>query len=364
MYQILVLNLGGTSTKAAVYRDETCLAEQNIHHSPQDMAAHPTSQEQVRYRAGLILQWLAEHGLSMDDMHALGIRGCYIREVTRSGTYLMNEALKARTLQIYFPDRPPVHGIPLILPVAFELLGDRQAPIYVTDPTSVDEKLPEACLTGTPAMVRLGRFHPLNQKAVARKVAHSMGRRYEQCSFVVAHLGAGISVGAHRNGRVIDVNDVGQGDGPFTPERAGTVPNGQLMDLCFSGKYTREEVFRMLRGQGGLMGYLGTNDMRVVEQRISQGDRQAELVFRAMALQIAKEIGACCAALHGAVDRIILTGGIAHSQLMVQAITEYVSAFAAVEVIPGEFENEALALGALRVLRGEAEPILFEEPDA
>ena len=269
MYQILVLNLGGTSTKAAVYRDETCLAEQNIHHSPQDMAAHPTSQEQVRYRAGLILQWLAEHGLSMDDMHALGIRGCYIREVTRSGTYLMNEALKARTLQIYFPDRPPVHGIPLILPVAFELLKDRQVPIYVTDPTSVDEKLPEACLTGTPAIVRLGRFHPLNQKAVARKVAHSMGRRYEQCSFVVAHLGAGISVGAHRNGRVIDVNDVGQGDGPFTPERAGTVPNGQLMDLCFSGKYTRDEVFRMLRGQGGLMGYLGTNDMRVVEQRIS-----------------------------------------------------------------------------------------------
>lgn len=361
MYQILVLNLGGTSTKAAVYWDEACVAELNIHHNPEDMAAHRSSQEQVHYRAGLILQWLAGQNLSMDNMNALGIRGCYIREVKQSGTYLMNEALKARTLQIYTPDKPPIHGIPLILPVAFDLLGNRRIPIYVTDPTSVDEKLPEACLTGTPAMVRLGRFHPLNQKAVARKVARSMGRRYEECSFVVAHLGAGISVGAHQNGRVIDVNDVGQGDGPFTPERAGTVPNGQLMDLCFSGQYSRDEVFKMLRGQGGLMGYLGTNDMRVVEQRIAQGDQQAELVFRAMALQIAKEIGACCAVLHGAVDRIIITGGIAYSQQMVQAITEYVSAFAAVEVIPGEFENEALALGALRVLRGEVEPILFEE---
>lgn len=363
MYQILVLNLGGTSTKTAVYRDETCLVEKNIHHSPEDMAVHLTSEEQVRYRAELIRQWLDGCGLSMDGMDALGIRGCYIKEVKQSGTYLMNEALKAKTLSIYFPQKPPVHGIPLILPVAFELLGGRQIPIYVTDPTSVDEKLPEARLTGTPAMERLGRFHPLNQKAVARKVARSMGRPYEECSFVVAHLGAGISVGAHRNGRVVDVNDVGQGDGPFTPERAGTVPNGQLMDICFSGRYTQDEVFKMLRGQGGVMGYLGTNDMREVERRISEGDQKAELVFRAMALQIAKEIGACCAVLHGAVDRIIITGGIAHSQKMVQAVSEYVAALADVEVVPGEFENEALALGALRVLRGEAEAILFEDPN-
>ncbi len=362
MYQILVLNLGGTSTKVAVYRDESCFAETNFRHGPQDMSAHPTSKEQVVYRAGLILEWLAELGLSMDEFHALGIRGCYIREVKESGTYLMNDALKARTLQIYFPDKPPVHGIPLILPVALELLGGRALPIYVTDPTSVDEKLPEACLSGTPAIVRLGRFHPLNQKAVARKVAQALGKPYEQCRFVVAHLGAGISVGAHRNGRVIDVNDVGQGDGPFTPERAGSVPNGQLMDLCFSGQYTRDEVFQMLRGRGGVMGYLGTNDMQEVEARIAAGDEKADLVFRAMALQIAKEIGACCATLQGKVDCIILTGGIAHSQNMTRAIRSYVDTFAPVRVIPGEFENEALALGALRVLRGEAAPILFREP--
>ena len=251
MYQILVLNLGGTSTKVAVYRDESCFAETNFRHGPQDMSAHPTSKEQVVYRAGLILEWLAELGLSMDEFHALGIRGCYIREVKESGTYLMNDALKARTLQIYFPDKPPVHGIPLILPVALELLGGRALPIYVTDPTSVDEKLPEACLSGTPAIVRLGRFHPLNQKAVARKVAQALGKPYEQCRFVVAHLGAGISVGAHRNGRVIDVNDVGQGDGPFTPERAGSVPNGHQRHAGGGGPHCR----RRREGRPGIPGH-------------------------------------------------------------------------------------------------------------
>ena len=359
MYQILVLNLGGTSTKVAVYRDETCFAEKTLRHGPQDMSAHPTSREQVDYRAGMIMSWLQELGLSMDDMDALACRGCYIREAKQSGTYLMNDALRKRTLEIYFPDKPPVHGIPLILPVATKLLDGRDLPIYVTDPTSVDEKLPEACLSGTPAIVRLGRFHPLNQKAVARKVAASMGKKYEECRFVVAHLGAGISVGAHRNGRVIDVNDVGQGDGPFTPERAGSVPNGQLMDICFSGQYTKDEVFKMLRGRGGVMGYLGTNNMQEVEERIAQGDEKADLVFRAMALQIAKEIGACCATLEGKVDAIIITGGIAHSEKMTQAITSYVGSFAPVKIVPGEFENEALALGALRVLRGEIAPIMF-----
>lgn len=360
MHQILVLNLGGTSTKVAIYRDEDCFAEHNFHHNRQDMLTYKTSKEQVYYRAGLIRQWLTDLGVSITDFHALAIRGCYIPEVKKSGTYLMNEDLKKRTLEIYFPDKPPVHGIPLILPVAMELLDTYTLPIYITDPTSVDEKLPEACLSGTPAIVRLGRFHPLNQKAVARKVAQEFHRSYEQCSFVVAHLGAGISVGAHQNGRVIDVNDVGLGDGPFTPERAGSVPNGQLMDLCFSGKYTYDQVFQMLRGHGGVMGYLGTKDMQEVESRIANGDSEADLVYRAMVLQIAKEIGACCAVLHGHVDCIIITGGIAHSGKMVQAIEEYVGAFAPVRVIPGEFENEALALGALRVLRGEISPILFE----
>ncbi len=360
MSKILVLNLGGTSTKTAAYEDEKLLCEKTLRHSPEEMAKYNTSTLQVEYRAGMLLEWLSENGLSVQDFDALAVRGAYIKEAKQSGTYLVNPALRERMLALFHPDEPPVHGIPLILPVAEYMLAGKEVPIYVTDPTSVDEKLPEACLSGSPYFERLGRFHPLNQKAAARFAAKELGKKYEECNFVVAHLGAGISIGAHQNGRVIDVNDVGLGDGPFTPERAGGVPVGQLMDLCYSGK-TKAEVFKILRGNGGVMGYLGTNDMREVERRIDEGDEKAALVFKAMALQISKEIGACCASLKGKVDEIIITGGIAYSKRMTSLISEYVSSFAPIHIIPGEFECEALAMGALRVIRGETKAILFGE---
>lgn len=360
MNKILVLNLGGTSTKVAVFNDRDLVKEKTIRHSLGEMAKYNTNALQVEYRTEMIRQWLKEEGIEIDDFTAFAVRGAYIKEAKQSGTYLVNENLRDRMLALYHPDKTPVHGIPLILPVAYRLLNGKTIPIYVTDPTSVDEKLPEACLTGSPYFERLGRFHPLNQKAAARFAAKELGKEYEECNFVVAHLGAGISVGAHRKGRVIDVNDVGLGDGPFTPERAGTVPVGQLIDLCFSGKYTYDEVFKILRGKGGVMGYLGTTDMREVEKRIDEGDEKAALVFRAMALQIGKEIGACCASLCGDVDEIVITGGIAYSKRMTNMIQEYVSRFATVKVIPGEFENEALAMGALRVLTGEIQPIVFD----
>lgn len=359
MERILVLNLGGTSTKVAVYEGEKTFAEKTLRHSPDEMAQYNTSALQVEYRSGMIRSWLDEIGVKIEDIDAFAVRGAYIKEAKQSGTYFVDENLKNRMLALYQPEKPMVHGIPLILPVAYRLLGEKKVPIYVTDPTSVDEKLPEACLSGTPYIERLGRFHPLNQKAVARVAAKELGKKYEDCNFVVAHLGAGISVGAHRKGRVIDVNDVGYGDGPFTPERAGGVPNGQLIDLCYSGR-TKEEVMKLVRGKGGVMGYLGTNDMRKVEQMIDDGDEKAALVFRAMALQIAKEIGACCASLCGEVDEIIITGGIAYSKRMTDMIAEYVHKFAPIKLIPGEFECEALALGALRVLRGEIKPIILD----
>ena len=360
MSKILVLNLGGTSTKVAAYNDENLMAEKTLRHSAEEMEKYNTSALQVEYRAGMIRDWLSESGLAVEDFDAFAVRGAYIKEAKQSGTYLVNPVLRDKMLALYHPDKRMVHGIPLILPVAYNLLGGCEVPIYVTDPTSVDEKLPEACLSGSPYFERLGRFHPLNQKAVARLAAKELGKKYEECNFVVAHLGAGISVGAHRRGRVIDVNDVGLGDGPFTPERAGGVPVGQLMDLCFSGKYTYDEVFRILRGKGGVMGYLGTSDMREVERRIEAGDEKAALVFRAMALQISKEIGACCASLCGDVDQIIITGGIAYSKRMTDMIGEYVGKFAEIKLKPGELECEALAMGALRVLRGEEDPIIFE----
>lgn len=361
MRKILVLNLGGTSTKVAAYEEEKLLAEKTLRHSAEEMAKYNTSALQVEYRTGMIREWLSENALSSDDFDAFAVRGAYIKEAKQSGTYLVNDVLRDKMLALYHPEKPMVHGIPLILPVAYNLLNGKDVPIYVTDPTSVDEKLPEACLSGSPYFERLGRFHPLNQKAAARFAAKELGKKYEDCNFVVAHLGAGISVGAHRNGRVIDVNDVGLGDGPFTPERAGGVPVGQLIDLCFSGEYTYEQVFKILRGKGGVMGYLGTSDMREVEKMIDEGDEKAALVFRAMALQISKEIGACCASLCGKVDQIIITGGIAYSKRMTAMISEYVGSFAEIKIIPGEFECEALAMGALRVLKGEIEPIIFEK---
>ena len=276
MERILVLNLGGTSTKVAVYEGEKTFAEKTLRHSPDEMAQYNTSALQVEYRSGMIRSWLDEIGVEIEDIDAFAVRGAYIKEAKQSGTYFVDENLKNRMLALYQPEKPMVHGIPLILPVAYRLLGEKKVPIYVTDPTSVDEKLPEACLSGTPYIERLGRFHPLNQKAVARVAAKELGKEYEDCNFVVAHLGAGISVGAHRKGRVIDVNDVGYGDGPFTPERAGGVPNGQLIDLCYSGR-TKEEVMKLVRGKGGVMGYLGTNDMRKVEQMIDDGDERQPL---------------------------------------------------------------------------------------
>ncbi len=361
MSKILVLNLGGTSTKVAAYDDEKLITEKTLRHSAEEMEKYNTSALQVDYRTKMIKDWLSESGLSVDDFDAFAVRGAYIKEAKQSGTYLVNSVLRDKMLALYHPDKRMVHGIPLILPVSYKLLDGKEIPIYVTDPTSVDEKLPEACLSGSPYFERLGRFHPLNQKAVARLAAKELGKKYEDCNFVVAHLGAGISVGAHRKGRVIDVNDVGLGDGPFTPERAGGVPVGQLIDLCFSGEYTYDQVFKILRGNGGVMGYLGTSDMRKVEHMIDEGDEKAALVFRAMALQISKEIGACCASLCGDVDQIIITGGIAYSKRMTDMISNYVSKFAKIKIIPGELECEALAMGALRVLRGEAEPIVFEK---
>jgi butyrate kinase len=217
----------------------------------------------------------------------------------------------------------------------------------------VDELQPEARLSGHPLLPRRSIFHALNQKAVARRAAKDLGKRYQDCRLVVAHLGGGISVAAHDRGQVVDVNNALDGEGPFTPERSGTLPAGQLVELCFSGKYSRDEVMRMVKGKGGLAAYLGTTDVREVEKRIAEGDPEAEAVFRAMAYQISKEIGAQSAVLEGKVDAIVLTGGIAYSERLVKLVSDRVKAFAPVLVYPGEDEGRALAEGVLRVLEGE-----------
>jgi butyrate kinase len=237
--------------------------------------------------------------------------------------------------------------------IAYEIATALNIPSYIVDPVVVDEMEPIARISGLSKIERVSIFHALNQKAVARRVAKELGKKYEDMNLIVTHMGGGITVGAHKKGRVIDVNNGLHGEGPFSPERAGTVPIGDLVSLCFSGQYYREEITKMLVGQGGLVGYLGTNDAVKVEKMIEAGDEKAKLVYSAMAYQVAKEIGAASAVLNGKVDAIIITGGLAYGKGFVKEISDRISWIADVIVQPGEDELQALAEGALRVLRGE-----------
>jgi butyrate kinase len=357
--KILVLNLGGSSSKIAIYDDLRVLVDETLRHSKEDMAKAPLARDQLAYRRSLVLEWLEKNGESMDSFAAVAARGATIKEARRSGTYLVDGLYKELLLKLYVPDLPLVHGNRIITPLALGLVGERNIPIYITDPSSVDEMLPKAKLSGLKGYERRARFHPLNQKIVCRKHAEKLGKNYKDCRFVVAHMGAGISVGAHEFGVIIDANDAGEGYGPFTPERAGTVSTEAMLDMCYNRKLSYHDVFYAIRGHGGVMSHLGVADMRKVESMIDGGDKNAELVFEAMAYQMGKEIGSYAAALKGELDAIILTGGIAYSERMVSLIKSYVEKFAPVAVYPGEFENEALAAGAYRVLSGQEQAILL-----
>ncbi len=360
LYKILVINFGGTSTKIAVYEDDTFVVDHVFRHSLDDMKAHSTSREQVAFRKGLILDWLTENGYPMKDFACVAMMGGTIVEAKRSGVYLLSGKYKEGLLATYLPDEPPIHGNRIITPITLELIGDLDIPVYVTDPPSVDEFDAVSRIVGVGGYERRSAFHALSQKATGRKMAKDIGKPYPECRFVVAHLGAGISVGAHRDGKVVDVNDVGEGEGPFTPQRAGTVPTYIMLDLCYDKGLTRKETHKRIRGAAGLIGLLGTDNIIEVEQRIAAGDEYAGVVLEAMAYQIAKSIGGCVAALEGRVDAIGITGGIAYSEFIMSHIKKRVSAFAPILVYPGECENEALALGAYRVVSGQEQPLTLD----
>lgn len=359
MYKILVLNFGGTSSKVALYFDRECIADQTFRHSPEEMAAAPTGKEQLEWRKKLVVDWLESLGGTISDLNAIAGRGAEVREATRSGVYLMDEAYGNALMEHFHPDEPLMHGIRLVAPMAMEFAKEKNIPVYITDPTSVDELQPVARISGWPEYPRRAGFQALNHKAVARKYAESHGKKYEDCRIIVAHMGAGISVGAHCGGRVIDVNSCAYGYGPFSLERAGTVSAKDMMELCFSGKYTKDEVYKKIRNCGGLEAHLHTKDGREVEKRIQTGDQYAALVYEAMGYQIAKEIAACYAAMHCDIEAIVFTGGLCHSGMLMDHIEKYVGRLAPFVKYPGEFENEALAYGAYRVLSGEEEPVLY-----
>ena len=345
--RILAINPGSTSTKIAVYENENRLFVTTFYHSPEALSHFPTILSQYDYRKELIIDELKKENL-FSDFDAIVGRGGLLKPIA-SGVYEVNEAMKNDLRNATMQHACNLGGL-LAEDIALLIPGCKA---YIADPVVVDELDDVARLSGSPLMMRKSVFHALNHKAIARKYARSVNKKYEELDLIVAHLGGGISVAAHRQGRVIDVNNALEGSGPFSPERAGTLPARQLVDLCFSGDYTQEEIKKMITGRGGLMAHLGTTDARDVVKRINEGDARAELVLKSMIYNIAKEIGSMSVVLHGKIDAILLTGGISYNDYCINKLKEYIAFIAPVYVFPGEDEMEALAFNALGVLRGK-----------
>ncbi|HSL93910.1 MAG TPA: butyrate kinase [Bacillota bacterium] len=352
---VLAINPGSTSTKVAVYSGAKLLFEETLRHSAEELAPYARVADQYEFRKKVILEFLQRQSFAGEHYAAVVGRGGLLRFIP-GGTYQVNDEMVA---DLRAGSRGE-HASNLGGLLARELSSEWGVPSFIVDPVVVDEMDDIARLSGHPLIPRKSIFHALNQKAVAKRYAASVGRPYDHLRLIVAHLGGGISVGAHSGGRVVDVNNALDGEGPFSPERSGGLPVGDLVKLCFSGKYTHAEVKKMITGHGGLVAYLGTNDGREVRKRIGQGDEHARLVYEALAYQVAKEIGSMATALKGKVDAVLLTGGLAYDQeFLIPRIIERVSFIANVVTMPGEDEMSALAEGALRVLRGEEQPLVY-----
>ncbi len=347
--RILAINPGSTSTKIAVYHNEDPIFVKSIKHSTEELDQYDTVADQMPFRKQLIIDELNEAEISDEHVKVIVGRGGLVKPI-ESGIYEVNDAMKHDLQNSPLGEHASNLG-GLIADEIAASLPDARA--FITNPVVVDEFDEIARISGHPEFKRVSIFHALNQKAVAREHAKRTLTKYEDLNLVVAHLGGGISVGAHKRGRVVDVNQALDGEGPFSPERAGSVPVGELIKLCFSGKYTQKEIKKMITGQGGMVAYLGTNSAYEVEQKVLAGDKDAELIYSAMAYQVSKEIGAMSTVLSGDVDGILITGGIAHNRWFVEQVISRVERIAPVHVYPGEDEMKALAMNALRVIRGE-----------
>lgn len=347
--RVLVINPGATSTKIAVFDGDKALLQRSIEHATEELARFGLVLDQLSYRLNLILSALDEASIPLSHLSAIVGRGGLLRPM-ESGTYAVNELM----LDDLGAAARGQHASNLGPVMAHRIARRLGIPAYTVDPVAVDELDDVAKVSGLPELPRESLSHALNSKAVARMAAGRIGKRYERASLVVAHLGTGVSVSAHRCGRMIDVNN-SQEEGPFSPDRCGTLPSYRLVKLCFSGRYSEKELLSRLMGSGGLFALIGTKDVRTAEARAAAGDADADLALRALAYQTAKEIGAMAAVLHGEVDCIALTGGMAHSGGIVEDISTRVRFIAPVLLFPGEEEMVSLALGALRALRGEEE---------
>jgi butyrate kinase len=353
--RILAINPGSTSTKFAVYFGSECKLKKTLRHSIEDLSLYDNIIDQFEFRKGLIIDSLVEEGFDVDKIKYIIGRGGLTYPL-KSGVYLVNNRMLEHARAGIYGQHASNLG-PLIADyIALQIPG---AHAYVADPVVVDELEDIARFSGHPEFERRSIFHALNQKATARIHAKKIGRSYEKLNLIVVHLGGGISVGAHQKGKVIDVNNALDGEGPFSPERSGTLPVGQLIELCFSKKYQKDEIRRMVIGEGGYVAYLGTNDALEVQKRAEKGEQSAIEIQDALGYQVAKSIGEMAVVLNGIVDGILLTGGLAYNKYLTQYITSKVEFLAGVFVYPGEDELEALAANALRVATGEIEPMEY-----
>lgn len=350
--RILSINPGSTSTKIAVYEDLNPLFVQNLKHSAEEIGRYPSIIDQYEFRKNIIVEFLNNNGAAPDTLDAVVGRGGLLKPIP-GGVYKVNptmiEDLKKSPMGEHASN---LGGI-----IANEIakLSGKDIPAFIVDPVVVDEMDEIARFSGHPELPRLSIFHALNQKAVARRYARENNKKYEDLNLVVVHLGGGISIGAHRKGKVVDVNNALDGEGPFSPERTGTLPVGQLSKLCFSGKYQLHEVKRLITGKGGCVAYLGTNDAYEIEVKAMEGNEMFNKVFYAMGYQVAKEVGAAAVVLDGKMDAIIITGGMARSKPLMDYMLEKISFLGNIVIYPGEDEMQALTEGAYYGLNGELE---------
>lgn len=350
----LIINPGSTSTKIGVFEDETLLFEETLRHSTEEIAQYASIVDQKDFRKDIIVNLLKEKNFDIKSLNMVVGRGGMLKPIP-GGTYeVSDDLLEDLKIGVQGQHASNLGGI-----LAKEIADSIGVPSYIVDPVVVDELEPVSRYSGVPELPRTSVFHALNQKAVAKRYAKDTGKAYDSMNLIVVHMGGGVSVGAHKHGKVVDVFNALDGDGAFSPERAGAVQSGALIKMCFSGKYTEKEVYKKFVGNGGFNAYCGTNDMRDVEKMVQNGDTKAAEVREAFITQVAKDIGSMACVLNGKIDQIIVTGGIAYDKVVVAGLKEKAGWIAPMTVYPGEDELLALVQGGLRVLNGEEKAMIY-----
>lgn len=355
MYLQLVINPGSTSTKLAIYEDDKKIVQENISHDVQELSAYKNLIDQVPFRMGIIKDFMARNGVKAEKLSAVMGRGGLVPGLKTGGYQVNDDLCTALSGPISSPHASNMGGL-----LARDIAQPLGIPAYIYDAVTSGDLQDVASITGIPDIKRRSFCHVLNSRAMAIKYAESIGTKYDKLNLLVAHLGGGVSASVHAKGHIID--SLGDDDGQFSPERAGSVPGLELIHLCYSGKYTEAEMMKKVRGKGGMFAHLGTSDCRTIENMVLSGDKHAELIFKAQAYQIAKSIGLLSIVLEGNCDAIILTGGLAHSKMLTDWVTKYVGFIAPVVIMPGENEMESLALGGIRLLSGQEQPNIYHLP--